>query len=112
MSPEAVPPGPSESSSPAQEQNDEQPIQSNQDAPKSDQNVERTEGAHLLCDLRDVMNRYVVLPEMAAEALALWVVHTYAFTLRQVTTYIGVVSPDYPPVFATPESALTSKVIH
>src|SRR5688572_27035323 len=31
---------------------------------------------------------------MAAEALALWVVHTYAFTLRQVTTYIGVVSPE------------------
>ena len=40
------------------------------------------------------MNRFVVLPEMAAETLALWVVHTYAFTLRQVTTYIGVVSPE------------------
>ena len=48
----------------------------------------------LLADLRDVINRYVVLPEMAAEALALWIVHTYAFTLRQVTTYIGVVSPE------------------
>ena len=53
-----------------------------------------TPGAALLNDLRDVMKRYVVLPEMAAEALALWVVHTYAFTLRQVTTYIGVVSPE------------------
>ena len=31
---------------------------------------------------------------MAAETLALWVVHTYAFTLREVTTYIGVVSPE------------------
>src|SRR5688572_10480370 len=31
---------------------------------------------------------------MAAETLALWVVHTYAFSLRQVTTYIGVVSPE------------------
>ena len=51
-------------------------------------------GAVLLSDLRAIMNRYVVLPEMAAEALALWVVHTYAFTLRQVTTYIGVVSPE------------------
>jgi putative DNA primase/helicase len=40
------------------------------------------------------VNRYVVLPDMAAEALALWVVHTYAFQLRQVTTYIGVVSPE------------------
>ena len=53
-----------------------------------------TSGAVLLNDLRDVIKRYVVLPEMAAEALALWVVHTYAFTLRQVTTYIGVVSPE------------------
>lgn len=52
------------------------------------------DGASLLSDLRDVLNRYVVLPEMAAETLALWVVHTYAFTLRQVTTYIGVVSPE------------------
>ena len=48
----------------------------------------------LLSDLRDLITRYVVLPEMAAETLALWVVHTYAFTLRQVTTYIGVVSPE------------------
>ena len=48
----------------------------------------------LLSDLRDVINRYVILPDMAAETLALWVVHTYAFALRQVTTYIGVVSPE------------------
>ena len=51
-------------------------------------------GAALLSELRDVVNRYVVLPNMAAEALALWIVHTYAFTERQVTTYIGVVSPE------------------
>ena len=51
-------------------------------------------GSALLTDLRDLINRYVVLPPMAAEALALWIVHTYAFTLRQVTTYIGVVSPE------------------
>ena len=50
--------------------------------------------AALLSDLREIIGRHVVLPEMAAEALALWVVHTYAFTLRQVTTYIGVVSPE------------------
>ena len=53
-----------------------------------------TTGSALLSDLRDLLKRYVVLPDMAAEALALWVVHTYAFTLRQVTTYIGVVSPE------------------
>jgi hypothetical protein len=48
----------------------------------------------LLSDLRSLIQRYVVLPEFAAETLALWVVHTYAFQLRQVTTYIGVVSPE------------------
>ena len=53
-----------------------------------------TPGNALLSDLRSVLNCYVVLPEMAAEALALWIVHTYAFTLRPVTTYIGVVSPE------------------
>ena len=29
----------------------------------------------------------------AAETLALWIVHTYAFMLRDVSTYIGVESP-------------------
>jgi hypothetical protein len=94
MSPEAVPLGHSESSSPAQEENNQTLICGNQDAPKSGQVVQDTSGAKLLCDLRDVIKRYVVLPDMAAETLALWIVHTYAFTLRQVTTYIAVVSPE------------------
>jgi putative DNA primase/helicase len=51
-------------------------------------------GASLLDDLWCLINRFVVLPDMAAETLALWIVHTYAFTFRQVTTYIGVVSPE------------------
>jgi hypothetical protein len=34
------------------------------------------------------------LPQWAAEALALWVVHTYAFELRDVSTYVGVESPE------------------
>ena len=69
--------------------NSEPPI-----VPTSDLRPPTSAGATLLSDLRDVIRRYVVLPEMAAETLALWVVHTYAFTLRQVTTYIGVVSPE------------------
>jgi putative DNA primase/helicase len=51
-------------------------------------------GATLLNDLWCLINRFVVLPDMAAETLALWIVHTYAFTLRQISTYIGVVSPE------------------
>ncbi|HKQ36984.1 MAG TPA: DUF3631 domain-containing protein [Verrucomicrobiae bacterium] len=53
-----------------------------------------TDPGPILSDLRDLISRHIVLPEMAAETLALWVIHTYAFTLRQVTTYIGVISPE------------------
>src|SRR5262245_32075591 len=40
------------------------------------------------------MRRFVVLPRCAAETLALWVVHTYAFGLRDVSTYLGIESPE------------------
>ena len=47
----------------------------------------------LLDSLRSLLARYVILPEHAAETLALWIVHTYAFELRHVTTYLGLESP-------------------
>jgi putative DNA primase/helicase len=53
--------------------------------------VERA-GARLLEDLKSFFERYVVLPPRAAETLALWTVHTYAWRLGSVTTYLGVVS--------------------
>ena len=37
---------------------------------------------------------YPVLPPHASTALALWIVHTYAWQLRDVTTYIGIESPE------------------
>jgi hypothetical protein len=52
------------------------------------------DGAALLNELERVLKRFVVLPKWAAETLALWVVHTYAFELRHVSTYIGVESPE------------------
>jgi Protein of unknown function (DUF3631) len=51
-------------------------------------------GAKLLDELTEIFSRYVVLPKWAAEALALWTVHTYAFELREVSTYIGLESPE------------------
>jgi hypothetical protein len=36
----------------------------------------------------------VVLPAHAAETLALWILHTHAFQLRDVSTYIGIESPE------------------
>ena len=48
----------------------------------------------MLEELASVFRRYVVLPKWAAETLALWTVHTYAFELRDVSTYIGLESPE------------------
>ena len=47
----------------------------------------------LLHELRQLLNQFVVLPKWVAETLALWILHTYAFELRSVTTYIGIESP-------------------
>ena len=50
--------------------------------------------ARLLLDaLCQLLRLFVVLPMWAAETLALWILHTYAFELRDVSAYIGVESP-------------------
>jgi hypothetical protein len=54
---------------------------------------EPVDGVELLNALAAFLTRYVVLVKFAAETLALWVLHTYAFRLRDVTTYIGLESP-------------------
>src|SRR5216117_787005 len=51
------------------------------------------EAGSLLDKLVALLARFVVLPMWAAETLALWILHTYAFELRDVSTYIGVESP-------------------
>jgi hypothetical protein len=45
-------------------------------------------------ELARLIARHVVLPKWGAETLALWALHTYAFHLRQVSTYIGLESPE------------------
>ncbi len=51
---------------------------------------------HLLLDqLTQTISSFVVLPKWAAETLALWILHTYCFQLRDVTTYIGIESPEH-----------------
>src|SRR4051812_10504658 len=52
------------------------------------------DGCRLLDDLVAVLRRFVVLPAWAAEALALWIVHTFAFHLRDLSAYIGIESPE------------------
>lgn len=51
-------------------------------------------GAELLDHIVAAINLKVVLPNGAAEAIALWVVHTYCFELFMVTPRLAVLSPD------------------
>jgi hypothetical protein len=54
--------------------------------------IENPDGG-LLSGITSLVTRYVILPKHAAEALALWIVHSYAFELRDVTTYLALESP-------------------
>jgi hypothetical protein len=56
--------------------------------------TEAVDGGGLLDELVQVLRRFVVLPPQADVTLALWVVHTYAFHLRDVSTYVGIESPE------------------
>jgi Protein of unknown function (DUF3631) len=55
---------------------------------------EPVDGKALLDEIERVLKGHVVLPKWGAETLALWCVHTYAFELRDVGTYIGIESPE------------------
>jgi hypothetical protein len=52
------------------------------------------DGKLLLDTLTATIRQYIVLPKWAAETLALWILHTYAFELRDVSTYLGIESPE------------------
>src|SRR5437867_649734 len=52
------------------------------------------QGSALLDELAQLLRRFVVLPKWAAETLALWTLHTYAFELRDVSAYLGIESPE------------------
>jgi len=51
-------------------------------------------GAELLDELAATLRRFVVLPNWGTEAMALWILHTYAFELRDVTAHVGIESPE------------------
>lgn len=48
----------------------------------------------LLDQVRAFVLRYVVLPDHAPEAIALWVLHTWAFEASSTTPYIAVLAPE------------------
>jgi hypothetical protein len=53
------------------------------------------DGAELLEEIRRKITSHVVLPRWAAETMALWVPHTFAFQYRDITTYLGIESPEH-----------------
>src|SRR5437867_5981802 len=55
---------------------------------------ESVDGRSLLDELKAFLMVFVVLPKWAAETVALWIVHTYAFELGRVATYLGLESPE------------------
>jgi len=62
-------------------------------APPTEIWPEPVDGQLLLDELRRTFSRFVVLPALVPETLALWVLHTYAFQLGDVSAYLGIESP-------------------
>jgi hypothetical protein len=56
--------------------------------------AEAVNGAELLEAVLAELRRFVVLGEWIGETFALWIVHTHAYRLREVTTYMGIESPE------------------
>lgn len=50
--------------------------------------------AELLTDIEAVIKRHVVLSDHAATALAVWVLHTYVYELRDTVAYVAIESPE------------------
>jgi hypothetical protein len=65
-----------------------------QPVPNTASATPRSDGSLLLDELVGQLKRHVILPAHAAEALALWILHTYAFDLRDISTYLGIESPE------------------
>src|SRR5581483_6263038 len=50
--------------------------------------------AELLTEIEAVIKKHVVLNPEAAAALAVWVLHTYTFELRDAVAYVAIESPE------------------
>ena len=50
--------------------------------------------ADLLTDIEAVIKKHVILNDHAAAALAVWVLHTWTFELRDIVAYVAIESPE------------------
>lgn len=73
----------------------EQCVESILALPPIDPWPEPVNGAELLQEIQQKISRHVVLPRWAPETMALWVPHTFAFHHRDITTYLGIESPEH-----------------
>src|SRR5580693_6190711 len=48
----------------------------------------------LLTEIESVIKKHVILSDHAAAALAVWVLHTYTFELRDTVAYVAIESPE------------------
>jgi hypothetical protein len=55
---------------------------------------EPVDGALLLDELVGAIRRHIVLPEHAAHAMALWIVHSHALEPAQITPRLAILSPE------------------
>ena len=55
--------------------------------------AEVVSGSVLLDSIRDVLRRYIVLPQHVAEATALWVLHAWTFDACDISPFLVLVSP-------------------
>ena len=56
--------------------------------------LEPVDGAELLNEIVATLYRYVVLPDYAAETIALWIMHTYTFDVVRISPILALTSPE------------------
>jgi hypothetical protein len=52
------------------------------------------DGDLLLKSLRDLIRRYLVLPRRAATAISLWILHTHAIDVSNISPFLAILSPE------------------
>lgn len=56
--------------------------------------AESADGSKLLDAIKDVFEKYVVLPPHTAEAIALWIMHTWAIDAVDISPILAIISPE------------------
>ena len=55
---------------------------------------EAVDGAQLLTDVRDVIQRFCVLPDHSADVMAAWVLHAWTHDAADISPILAIISPE------------------